>query len=199
MFSTSSKFFANHLEGGDVVPEAGEVMINGDSVIHHPQRVRSSLLFVMQISCTNQARLSLGICPQFTPIETQLTVREHLLIYGRLKGLNGTDLQHSVDVLLRATGLDIYAQRLACKLSGGNQRKVALCAAIIGKFLCFAVPGWISVLLLLGNPPVILIDEFSTGVDARMRREMWQTLRTVAHGKAIVITTRAFSPRVPNY
>ncbi|KAH8835982.1 P-loop containing nucleoside triphosphate hydrolase protein [Flagelloscypha sp. PMI_526] len=142
---------------GDILPETGKVMINGYSVAQHPQ----------------SARLSLGICPQFTPIEKQLTVREHLLIYGRLKGLNGTDLRRSVNVLLKATGLDIYAERLARNLSGGNQRKVALCAAIIG------------------NPPVILIDEFSTGIDARMRREMWQTLRTVARGKAIVITTHS--------
>lgn len=36
----------------------------------------------------------------------------------------------------------------------------------------------------------MLIDEFSTGIDAKMKREMWGTLRTVAVGKAIVITTR---------
>ena len=42
----------------------------------------------------------------------------------------------------------------------------------------------------LGNPSVILIDEFSTGIDAKMKRDMWSTLKNVAHGKAIVITTR---------
>ena len=46
----------------------------------------------------------------------------------------------------------------------------------------------------LGNPSVILIDEFSTGIDAKMKRDMWSTLKNVAHGKAIVITTR-MSPR----
>lgn len=42
----------------------------------------------------------------------------------------------------------------------------------------------------IGNPSVILIDEFSTGIDAKMKRDMWGTLRNVAVGKAIVITTR---------
>ena len=44
-----------------------------------------------------------------------------------------------------------------------------------------------------GNPSVVLIDEFSTGIDAKMKRDMWGTLRNVAVGKAIVITTREFA------
>lgn len=44
---------------------------------------------------------------------------------------------------------------------------------------------------LTGNPSVILIDEFSTGIDAKMKRDMWAVLRTVAVGKAVVITTRS--------
>ncbi len=49
-------------------------------------------------------------------------------------------------------------------------------------------------LLCAGNPSVILIDEFSTGIDAKMKRDMWGTLRNVAVGKAIVITTRQSQP-----
>ena len=39
---------------------------------------------------------------------------------------------------------------------------------------------------------MLLIDEFSTGVDAKMKRDMWNTLRNVAVGKAVIITTRKF-------
>lgn len=81
-------------------------------------------------------------------------------------------MDESVDSIMNMTSLEVYADRLASKLSGGNQRKLALAIS------------------LLGNPPVILIDEFSTGVDAKMKRDMWQTLRKVTVGKAIVITTR---------
>ncbi|CAK5265997.1 unnamed protein product [Mycena citricolor] len=142
---------------GDVIPEAGDVLIQGTSVVNHPQ----------------SARVSLGVCPQFSAIDAQLSVREHLIIYGRLKGLRGGDLSSSVEALLSATGLAIYADRLASKLSGGNQRKLSLAIALVG------------------NPSVVLIDEFSTGIDAKMKREMWQTLRGVAVGKAVIITTHS--------
>ena len=139
------------------------------------------------------ARLSLGVCPQFTAIDSQLTVREHLMIYGRLKGLNtGHELKMNVEALMVATSLHMYADRLASRLSGGNQRKLSLAIALIGKFLVVKCEKWLTC-VHTGNPSVVLIDEFSTGVDARMKRDMWGTLRNVAVGKAIVITTRAFS------
>ncbi|KAF9444036.1 P-loop containing nucleoside triphosphate hydrolase protein [Macrolepiota fuliginosa MF-IS2] len=143
---------------GDVNPDTGDILIDGISVIRNPRT----------------ARLSLGVCPQFTAIDSQLTVREHLIIYGRLKGLiKGPELDESIDVVLKGAALNMYADRLASRLSGGNQRKLALAIALIG------------------NPAVILIDEFSTGIDAKMKRDMWKTLRNVAHGKAVVITTHS--------
>ncbi|KAL0575023.1 hypothetical protein V5O48_006952 [Marasmius crinis-equi] len=143
---------------GDVVPDEGDIFITGTSVIRHPKTARSGL----------------GVCPQFTAIDSQLTVREHLIIYGRLKGLESGDVLNSnVDTILRATALYAYADRLASKLSGGNQRKLSLAISLIG------------------NPSVVLIDEFSTGIDARMKRDMWMTLRNVAVGKAVIITTHS--------
>jgi ATP-binding cassette subfamily A (ABC1) protein 3 len=50
-----------------------------------------------------------------------------------------------------------------------------------------------------GNPSVLLIDEFSTGIDAKMKRDMWNTLRNVAVGKAVIITTRKFMTVVSNF
>lgn len=145
--------------GGDVLPDIGDVLIDGISVVRHPRSARSAL----------------GVCPQFTAIDSQLTVREHLMIYGRLKGLRqGQELEQSVEAILQGTALNMYADRLASKLSGGNQRKLSLAIALVG------------------NPSVVLIDEFSTGIDPKMKREMWQTLRRVARGKAVIITTRKF-------
>ena len=78
------------------------MLINDTSIVHHPR----------------SARLSLGVCPQFTAIDSQLTVREHLMIYGRLKGLyRGEELNRNVECLMRATALHTYADRLASKLS----------------------------------------------------------------------------------
>lgn len=50
--------------------------------------------------------------------------------------------------------------------------------------------AWRGVNIGVGNPSVILIDEFSTGIDAKMKRDMWATLKNVSTGKAVVITTR---------
>jgi len=44
---------------------------------------------------------------------------------------------------------------------------------------------------LIGNPQVLLIDEYSTGIDAATKRHMWTTLKRVARGKAVVITTHS--------
>ncbi|KAJ7655360.1 hypothetical protein B0H17DRAFT_1099089 [Mycena rosella] len=142
---------------GDVIPESGDALIQGTSVVNHPRT----------------ARVALGVCPQFSAIDAQLSVREHLVIYGRLKGLRIDELNSSIESLLLATGLNTYADRLASKLSGGNQRKLSLAIA------------------LMGNPSVVLIDEFSTGIDAKKKREMWRTLRAVAVDKALVITTHS--------
>ena len=114
----SSLRLTSHL-GGEIIPDEGDAFIKGVSIVRDPRG----------------ARLNLGVCPQFTAIDTQLSVREHLLVYGRLKGLSpGQELDVNVHTLLRATRLDVYADRLASKLSGGNQRKLALAIALMGVF-----------------------------------------------------------------
>ncbi|KAF9011272.1 hypothetical protein BDQ17DRAFT_1537998 [Cyathus striatus] len=142
---------------GQTRPDAGDIFIEGTSILQDP----------------NTARLSLGVCPQFTAIDAQLTVREHLLIYGKLKGLKRDEITRDIETLLNATGLDQYADRLANKLSGGNQRKLSLAIAI------------------LGNPAVVLIDEFSTGIDAKTKRELWSMLKRVTADKAVFLTTHS--------
>ncbi|KAJ7881460.1 hypothetical protein B0H13DRAFT_2049321, partial [Mycena leptocephala] len=138
-----------NMMSGNVIPDRGDVFINKASVVTNARK----------------ARISLGVCPQFSAVDAQLSVREHLVIYGRLKGLSGEVLRSSVDSLLLTTGLHLYTDRPASKLSGGNQRKLTLAIA--------------------------LIDEFSTGIDAKMKRELWGLLRSVAKSKAFVITTHS--------
>jgi ATP-binding cassette subfamily A (ABC1) protein 3 len=104
----------------------GDVLIGGVSVV----------------TSRKTARLSLGVCPQFSAIDSELTVREHLMIYGRLKGLSrGSELKTNVEALLVATSLHMYADRLASRLSGGNQRKLSLAIALIGEFVTSGVGG----------------------------------------------------------
>ncbi|KAG9049313.1 hypothetical protein FS837_010632 [Tulasnella sp. UAMH 9824] len=146
----------NMIRGG-IKPDTGDVQVNGLSIRED----------------TNGARVGLGLCPQFTAIDSQLTVREHLEIYGRLKGLRGRELKQNVATLLRMAELAQYRDRLASKLSGGNQRKMSLAIA------------------LMGNPSVLLIDEYSTGIDPATKRHMWATLKELSVGKAVLITTHS--------
>lgn len=70
-----------------------------------------------------------------------MTVREHLRVYGMLKGLHsGGELDRNIEILLDATKLAPYADRMASKLSGGNQRKLALAIALIGIYNEFTMP-----------------------------------------------------------
>ncbi|QRV97372.1 ABC transporter [Ceratobasidium sp. AG-Ba] len=142
---------------GDVRPTNGDVLISGVSIVDE----------------LAAARVSLGVTPQFSAADSQLTVREHMMIYGSLKGLRGENLRENVELLMEATALSQYRDRLASKLSGGNARKLSLA------------------LSLIGNPRVLLIDEYSTGIDAATKRAMWKTLRRVSSGKAVVITTHS--------
>ena len=81
------------------------------------------------------------MCPQFTAVDAQLNVREHLALYAALKGVP----RGAPDVarVLAATGLAPYAERLANKLSGGNQRKLALAIALLGECFPFALRVWV--------------------------------------------------------
>lgn len=98
----------------------------------------------------------LGVC-----FANFVLVRQHIWLYARLKGVPTHSIPADVHVLLSAAGLLPKADALAISLSGGNQRKLALAIALVG------------------DRPVVLIDEFSSGVDPFSKREAWQTVSTV--------------------
>lgn len=144
------------------------------------------------ITSRNNARSRLGVCPQATALESVLTVREHLVMYARCKGLRGEDLERNVQCIMSATQLNPHAHKYANKLSGGNQvcRRSSRLAqthpnrSVLQRKLSLAIA-------LLGSPAVVLIDEFSTGVDPSTKRDLWDTLRRVSVGKAVLLTTHA--------
>lgn len=113
------------------------------------------------------------MCPQVNAIDANLTVRQHLWLYGRLKGVPSKPLRADVTALLTAAGLLPKADLLATSLSGGNQRKLSLAIALIG------------------DRPVVLIDEFSSGVDPFSKREAWVTLEKLTRDRAVVMTTHS--------
>ncbi|KAI5304631.1 hypothetical protein KEM55_009350, partial [Ascosphaera atra] len=101
----------------------------------------------------------------------QMTVIEQLKFYARVRGVS--DIEHNVNEVVRAVGLEPFRNRMAAKLSGGNKRKLSLGVA------------------LMGNPAVLLLDEPSSGMDAAAKRVMWRTLASIVPGRSVVLTTHS--------
>merc|ERR1712154_539759 len=114
-----------------------------------------------------------GYCPQFDAIFDLLTAREHLKFYAMIKGLSGKEADEQVTVLLNALTLNKYKNRVAGTYSGGNKRKLSVAVAMIG------------------NPPVILLDEPSTGMDPVSRRFMWEFIAATMSGRCVILTTHS--------
>ncbi|CAM9161961.1 unnamed protein product [Phaeothamnion confervicola] len=116
----------------------------------------------------------LGYCPQVDPLLELMTATETLRFYGALKGIpRGPELEAAVAGILRQVGLGEHAHRVAGTYSGGNKRKLALGVALVG------------------DPPVLLLDEPSCGVDAAARRGMWEVVARVAADRSVVLTTHS--------
>jgi len=128
------------------------------------------------ISQQPEVRRLLGYCPQFDALLELLTAREHLELYARIKGVPEQELHAVVQAQLQAFDLLPYANKLAGTLSGGNKRKLSVAIALIG------------------NPPIVFLDEPSTGMDPVARRFMWGVISRVATERkqcSIILTTHS--------
>jgi ATP-binding cassette, subfamily A (ABC1), member 3 len=81
----------------------------------------------------SKIRRKIGYCPQFDALLELLTVREHLELYGRIKGLEGGDLERVVLGKLSQMDLTDFENKAAGSLSGGNKRKLSVAIAMIGE------------------------------------------------------------------
>lgn len=104
----------------------------------------------------NEIRQILGICPQQDILFEDLTVEEHLLFYGQLKGTR--NLEASVRQQLHDVALEDKQYSLARNLSGGQRRKLSVAIALIG------------------DSKVIFLDEPTSGMDVYSRRHIWNLL-----------------------
>ncbi|KAK0404670.1 hypothetical protein QR680_017563 [Steinernema hermaphroditum] len=121
-----------------------------------------------------QSMLSVGYCPQFDALHDELTVREHLEFYANICGYRSEDVKRLVRWLMYKMNLTQYRNSLADDLSGGTKRKLATAIAIVD------------------NPPLLLFDEPSTGMDPKSRRFLWNTIRSLnAAGKSIMLTSHS--------
>ncbi len=124
------------------------------------------------ISQPNKAKLLMGITPQEAGVFETLTVREHLELFGKLKGLSKSEARTQTDELLTNLELEPQAKKQVGELSGGQRRRI-----LIG-------------LAMLGKPPLLILDEPTTGLDPQSRRTVWKLLkRAINDGTTVIFST----------
>jgi ABC-2 type transport system ATP-binding protein len=120
-----------------------------------------------------QVRASIGIAGQFTGMDQMLTGRENLVLFGRLRGLRRRQAKARADELLEQFDLVAAADRRVSTYSGGMRRRVDLASALVTL------------------PKVLFLDEPTTGLDPRSRRDMWSLVSSLAlQGVTVLLTTQ---------
>jgi len=119
-------------------------------------------------------RQSLGFCPQFSALFPRLTVWEHLQFFARIKGIHDKEIRSKLsNQLIKDLSLERYKHRVAGALSGGNQRKLSVGIALIG------------------NPPIVLLDEPTSGMDPMSKRSLWDFISSTMSGRSVILTTHS--------
>lgn len=124
----------------------------------------------------SKARWQIGYCPQHDALFPTMTVSEHLWFYAKIKGIPSEQRQKVIEKVVNKLDLDNVLEKPSGQLSGGNQRKLSVGIAI------------------LGSPPVVLLDEPSSGMDPEARRFMWTLIERISQQNkhsAIVLTTHS--------
>ncbi|XP_066327202.1 ABC transporter A family member 7-like isoform X2 [Miscanthus floridulus] len=118
---------------------------------------------------------NMGVCPQHDLLWETLTGREHLLFYGRLKNLKGTELLKAVDDSLKSVNLfhGGVGDKQVGKYSGGMKRRLSVAISLIG------------------DPKVVFMDEPSTGLDPASRNNLWSVVKEAKRNRAIILTTHS--------
>ncbi|KAI1731160.1 ABC transporter domain-containing protein [Ditylenchus destructor] len=113
----------------------------------------------------------LGYCPQIDALTAKITAREHLAFYARVRGIREEDVDLAVQWALDHMQLKPYADEISSSYSGGNKRKLAAAIALVG------------------DPPVVLLDEPSAGMDPSTQQFMWNLILRLRRSRRTVIIT----------
>ena len=140
----------------ELIPTAGHVRVFGIDAVSQP----------------NEVKRYMGVMPQEAGLSFGLSVRHHLRIFGKLRGLPATRASRRAAELISTLGLQEHRAKPADHLSVGLRRRVLLGIA------------------LLADPPLLVLDEPSAGLDPAARHDLWDLLRD-AHrsGTTILLTT----------
>lgn len=119
-------------------------------------------------------RQLIGVTGQYASVDESLSATENLIIFSRLLGLGRAEAKKKAADLLEEFGLTEAAKRPLKNFSGGMRRRLDLAASLIAQ------------------PPLIFLDEPTTGLDPRTRNQMWDTIRRLVNGGSTVLLTTQY-------
>ena len=137
---------------GEILPSSGSASIAGFDILTQQMQLRRLLgcVFCMRasdvpclLSCGCRSRYACRYCPQFDALYDLLTVREHLELFARIKGIEEPKIPQIVASLITLMDLTKFEHKRAGTLSGGNKRKLSVAVALIGE------------------PPVVFLGEWA--------------------------------------
>lgn len=144
-------------------PTTGDAFLDSFSVTHQPE----------------QTRQRIGYCPQFDAHFMNMTGKEHVELYGSIKGIPQEFVKEAASAKLAQVGLNEFdSNRLSATYSGGMKRKLSVACATIGE------------------PATIFLDEPSTGMDPLARRDLWRVISQMVSGDkasktSVILTTHS--------
>ncbi|KAL0209399.1 hypothetical protein RCL1_007767 [Eukaryota sp. TZLM3-RCL] len=124
------------------------------------------------IPCRDLLR-NIGYCPQFDCLFDQLTFKEHLILYANMKGISTKDAKIEAEKLLKSVKLSDAADKLSSEGSGGMKRRLSIAISLVG------------------NPKFLVLDEPSTGLDIKVRANIWEIISSIKKDRAILMTTHS--------
>ena len=143
------------------------------TTILRPDAGRAEILGLDVLRHPGAVRLNIGLAGQYAAVDPNLTGGENLRLIGRLAQLPGAEVRSRADELLRRFGLADAADRTVRTYSGGMRRRLDVAAALVQR------------------PPVLFLDEPTTGLDLQSRGELWEMIRQlVADGTTVLLTTQ---------
>lgn len=138
-----------------------------------PDSGRATVAGVDVLADPEGTRKVIGLAGQYAAVDEALTGVENLLLVGALNHMSRADRRERAQTLLEQFGLADAADRPLKTYSGGMRRRLDLAAALVAR------------------PPVLLLDEPTTGLDPRSRIDLWSTIEMlVAAGTTVLLTTQ---------